>query len=333
MGTYKRSGVCSLSKPPILTLLSIIFLLACSCQGMPRPGTTLIRTGDEVSICGYLFHTGTRVILWNDPGGFDAYRIHRRFEPAETGPVEQPGRLARYDSFRQGLPDDVSIRLAQKGWTLQDLRRVVDRVVVHFDACGTSRRCFEVLHDIRGLSCHFLLDVDGTIYQTLDLKERAWHAAELNDRSIGIEIAQIGAHADRAVLDEWYVEDGLRLRINPEKLAASFPPNFIARPASDALHTGTVNGRTVHQYDFTDTQYRALEKLLIALCRILPAIPATVPRGADGEIVPSVIDYAGGGPGSDAGIIGHFHGSTAKVDPGPAFDWDRIERALREVER
>ena len=52
------------------------------------------------------------------------------------------------------------------------------------------------LHDRRGLSVHFLLDVDGTLYQTLDLRERAWHAGEsffrgrrcCNDFSIGIEL-------------------------------------------------------------------------------------------------------------------------------------------------
>ena len=48
------------------------------------------------------------------------------------------------------------------------LQQVVDQFVIHFDVCGTSRRCFEVLQDKRGLSVHFMLDIDGTIYQTLD---------------------------------------------------------------------------------------------------------------------------------------------------------------------
>jgi N-acetyl-anhydromuramyl-L-alanine amidase AmpD len=40
---------------------------------------------------------------------------------------------------------------------------------------------------------HFLLDVDGTIYQTLDLHEKAFHATYANDFSIGVEIAHPGA--------------------------------------------------------------------------------------------------------------------------------------------
>jgi len=304
-----------------------------------------VRNGDEISVCGYLFHTGARVILWNDPGGYDAYRPHRRFpgegtetgagaevEPA-AGPRDAPERIARYGSFRRGLPEDIAVRLPQKGWTLQDLRRVVDRVVLHYDACGASERCFEVLHDIRGLSAHFLIDLDGTIYQTLDAKERAWHAAELNDRSIGIEIAHIGADESRATLDEWYIERDGGLQVNPEKIAKYFPRRFVARPASAELRTATIHGRAVMQYDYTEAQYRALERLLVTLCRVLPAIPPTVPRIGDGKIHLGIIDYESAGPGSEAGIIGHFHGSTDKIDPGPAFDWDRIEKALREVER
>lgn len=316
-----------------LVLASFLTLILVSCSPFPRSGDALVRTGDEISVCGYLFHTETRVILWNDPGGYDAYRPHRRFDPSEVAPRDQPHRIARYGSFRGGLPDDIATRVAQKGWALQDLRRVVDRIVVHFDACGTSERCFEVLHDIRGLSAHFLIDLDGTIYQTLDVKERAWHAAELNDRSIGIEIANIGAYTDRATLDEWYSEDERGLRVNPEKIAGSFPSKFEARPVSSSYHAGTVNGRAVVQADFTEAQYRALEKLVVALCKVLPAIPPTIPRDTRGRVPTSVIDLGGGGVGSDAGVIGHQHSSAQKVDPGPAFDWDRIERALQRVRR
>src|SRR6185295_14591240 len=71
---------------------------------------------------------------------------------------------------------------------------------------GTSRQCFKVLHDNRDLSVHFMLDLDGTIYQTLDLKERAWHATTSNSRSIGIEIANIGAYppGNETALERWY---------------------------------------------------------------------------------------------------------------------------------
>ena len=96
-----------------------------------------------------------------------------------------------------GLTDEEIERVRGGGWDLPLLQRVVDQFVIHFDVCGTSRQCFKVLQDMRGLSVHFMLDLDGTIYQTLDLKERAWHATSSNSRSVGIEIANIGAYPAR----------------------------------------------------------------------------------------------------------------------------------------
>ena len=43
------------------------------------PGTPLPRAGDEIMVAGQLFHTGAPVVLWTDPGGYDAYRTERRF--------------------------------------------------------------------------------------------------------------------------------------------------------------------------------------------------------------------------------------------------------------
>ena len=80
-------------------------------------------------------------------------------------------------------------RVRGGGWDLPTLRRIVDQFVLHYDAAGTSRTCFRILHDVRGLSVHFMLDLDGTIYQTLDAKERAWHATTSNDRAFGCTAA------------------------------------------------------------------------------------------------------------------------------------------------
>src|SRR5262245_57169589 len=54
----------------------------------PRPGQKLERLGDEIMICGQLFHTGAPVVLWTDPGGYDAYRTERRFVPWEKASFE-----------------------------------------------------------------------------------------------------------------------------------------------------------------------------------------------------------------------------------------------------
>src|SRR5690606_31541597 len=145
------------------------------------------------------------------------------------------------------------------------------------------------LHDERHLSVHFLLDVDGTIYQALDLKEKAWHATRANSRSVGVEIAQIGAYdaPDHERLTTWYGRDaeGLRLTIPAELAAAAGFEGRTFRPARDALLSGPRNGRHLWQYDFTDAQYEALARLTAALCRIFPEIEPAVPRDASGAVL------------------------------------------------
>jgi len=63
----------------------------------------------------------------------------------------------------------------------------VDMFVCHFDVCLSSKSCFQVLKE-RNLSCHFLIDWDGSLYQTMDTKHIGWHAAGANSNSVGVEI-------------------------------------------------------------------------------------------------------------------------------------------------
>src|SRR6185503_15722678 len=143
---------------------------------------------------------------------YDAYREGPRFAAkGEEGKRYRPGRE----------PTDERVRALSDyhGWTRDVLAEQIDLLVLHYDACGTSRECFRVLQDERKLSVHFLLDLDGTIYQTLDLREQAWHARAANARSIGVEIAHVGAYPpeERARLARWYewTEDGVRLTLPP----------------------------------------------------------------------------------------------------------------------
>jgi N-acetyl-anhydromuramyl-L-alanine amidase AmpD len=205
------------------------------------------------------------------------------------------------------------------------LQEVVDQFVIHFDVAGTSRQCFKTLHDVRDLSVHFMLDLDGTIYQTLDAKERAWHATSSNTRSVGIEIANPGAHATDKPLEEWYARDenGTRITI-PSRFGDGGirTKNFVGRPARPELIRGEVQGQQLVQYDFTPEQYRALIHLTAALCKVFPKIRCDYPRDASGNVIARKL------PDDELnryqGVLGHFHVQTNKVDPGPAFQWDRV---------
>jgi N-acetyl-anhydromuramyl-L-alanine amidase AmpD len=301
---------------------------------MRPPGEALSRAGDEIVVAGQLFHTGTRVVLWLDPKGYDAYRAEAVFATPETATrpaASRPSVEKQHYNQRACQSNALEAAVATDGWTLNNLRQQIDQFVIHYDVCGTSRACFRVLQDMRTLSVPFMLDVDGTIYQTLDLKERAWHAGEANDRSVGIEIAHMGAYPKPADIQKYYASDGQGpYFILPAKESGVLTPNFIARPARKEIVVGETNGHKLYQYDFTNEQYTALIKLTAALHRVLPNIALDVPRNEDGTVRNGVLSPEELGRWS--GLLGHYHITKNKTDPGPAFDWDRVLEGARGLE-
>jgi N-acetylmuramoyl-L-alanine amidase len=310
-------------------------ILAAGCSTMPRAGMPERRQGDEIVAAGQFFHTGARVVLWMDPGGYDGYRVERRFaafnksdwadSSAEVKSLRTPNR---YSLRAATLTPEQIEQVRGGGWDLPLLQNVVDQLVMHFDVCGTSRTCFQVLQDDRDLSVHFMVDLDGTIYQTLDVKERAWHATTSNDRSIGIEIANIGAYpaAGTNEFGQWYRHEsnGQTTVTIPARFGNGGlrTKNFVAHPARPEEVRGTIQGEDLVQYDFTPEQYAALTKLTASLCKIFPKLKCRYPVDAQGHLIPRKL------PAEELknyqGVLGHYHIQTNKVDPGPAFYWDRV---------
>jgi N-acetyl-anhydromuramyl-L-alanine amidase AmpD len=329
------------------------------------------KVGDEIAACGTFVHTGAPVVLWTAPPYYNAYPLvpdpKRQLSPAKpsedaastspsAGDVPRDDRDARpeesaserapkaatssgpalitpYQPGRVEKSPDGTLRVlvAPDAADVGALGEVVDQLVLHFDVCGLSRTCFQVLRD-RALSVHFLLDVDGTIYQTLDLREQAYHATKANARSIGIEIANLGAYPpkEHPLLDEWYKKDvaGPYVVI-PERLGDGGLriPGFVARPARPELVHGEIQGQELVQYDFTPEQYDSLVRLTTALCRSFPRIAADAPRDSAGAVRTEALsdeEFA-----AFSGILGHYHVQRNKNDPGPAFDWEKFLARVR----
>ena len=315
--------------------LATALFLGSGCHTTPRPGSALPKTGDEIMVAGQLFHTGTKVVLWTDPGGYDAYRVERRFAPfdhsdwdtsqQEVNDLRSPNRY----SLRKGklTPEQIE-KVRGGGWDLPLLQDVVDQFVLHFDVCGTSRQCFNILQDHRDLSVHFMLDVDGTIYQTLDLKERAWHATSSNTRSVGIEIANMGAYGseEKSPLGDWYRQEtnGQTVLTIPSTYGDGglYTKNFVGHPARPGPVKGNIQGRDLTQYDYTPQQYAALAKLTATLCKVFPKIKCDYPKDGSGQLITHKL------PADELnayqGVLGHYHIQTDKVDPGPALQWDYL---------
>jgi N-acetyl-anhydromuramyl-L-alanine amidase AmpD len=173
-----------------------------------------------------------------------------------------------------------------------------------------------------------MCDLDGTIYQALDLKERAWQATTSNTNSVGCEIANIGAYdpTGPTPFAQWYATDasGNTIITIPSVYGDGgiHTPGFIGSPSRPGPIAGNIQGQDLIQYDYTPQQYAALSRLIAAFCTIFPAIPCTYPTDAQGNLIPQKLPDAE--LATYTGLLGHFHIQTNKVDPGPAMQWDRL---------
>ena len=126
----------------------------------------------------YIVHNGNpipidwdRVVLWDQEGGLRS----------------NPGTYTSYAGKQDRAPT---------------------MFVNHWDVCLSSESCSRVVIQ-RGISVHFCIDNDGTIYQLLDTQHKAWHAGIAkyeggNSKGIGVEIA----NAYYTKYQDWYVKNG-----------------------------------------------------------------------------------------------------------------------------
>lgn len=246
--------------------------------------------GSQIIVCGQRFDVGQHVITWQDDPSISAYTLHRTDKPSEIypfSPAKGLGRMAARYRPRRLIGSDRS---------LTRLQQVIRQFVIHHDGCTDSRSCFQVLHNERGLSVHFLIDNDGTIFQTLDLVDCAFQAAGVNEISVGVELCNRG--------------DALR-----------FPDCYHGRREKV---TCRINGHQWLAYAYTQPQLDSMIAIGKAMSRIFPNLPQTFPSAGDGEPMwASLAD-----PRQYTGYLGHYHVSLQKWDPGP-FDFKFFASKIR----
>lgn len=167
------------------------------------------------------------------------------------------------------------------------LGRKPSMFVVHWDACLSSASCASVLVQ-RGLSVHFCIDNDGTIYQLVDCDHIAAHAGTVNGVSIGVEVSD----AFYTKYQPWYEKNG-----------------FGKRPV---LKNTKVNGGVIDEHlGFYPVQEEALKVLIKTVCTHY-GIPMVVPKDSSGNMangeVPDVVS------GKFAGVVCHYHVTKGKID-------------------
>jgi len=247
-----------------------------------------------IVVCGRKFDIGTRVVLWDEPGGLNAYSTaahvtteHDRETGREIKKVHAKGK--RYSK---------RTTLLNPGF--EKLQQVVKQFFLHHSGLYRARDTFHVLHNDRGLSVHFILDDDGVLYQTLDLREKAWHGGSCNSISVGIEI---DSRADA--------------RKRPYAYDAAHRRKYGVRERR--IVSDTINGYKFLGFDYNDAQYGTLIRLAKAMTAIFPLIRPAFPSDGQGRVIKRTL----GNPKGHAGFICHYHLTKSKWDP-VSFDYDRL---------
>jgi len=257
----------------------------------------------SIVICGEKFNIGTRVILWDEPGGLNGYDTSaytHTEEDRKTGKsikVTVSGK--RYSSRSLLHPNP----------TLPQLKNLVTQFFLHHSGLYHSQTTYEVLHKQRRLSVHFILDDNGVLYQTLDLKEKAWHGGGNNPMSVGIEIdSRASAQRFPDAYDAYHQK---KYKVGPRK-----------------VRQDNVQGMKINGFDYSDAQYKTLIKLGMVMVRIFPHIAANpdFPRTAAGAVIKSVL----ASPQKHKGFICHYNTTKSKWDP-VCFDHRRFLNGIKHM--
>jgi len=175
------------------------------------------------------------------------------------------------------------------GFTPYFEKRDVKMFVNHWDVCLSAHSCAKVLNK-RGISVHFCIDNDGTIYQMVDMNHAAWHAgsSKCNRASVGVEIS----NAYYPKYQGWYESNG-----------------FGKRPLVEDAH---VHGRSMKPFmDFYPVQIEALKALWEA-CHNALDIPYKCPTDKNGETLYKTSSSAAAA--RFKGFVSHYHLTNRKID-------------------
>lgn len=176
-----------------------------------------------------------------------------------------------------------------KGYSSYFKERKINMFVNHWDVCLNSETCAKVLAR-RGISVHFCIDNDGTIYQLVDTNHACWHAGskKWNHSSIGVEIA----NAYYPKYQSWYKRNG-----------------FGERPV---INDESVHGRSMKPFlGFYPKQLDALKALWKA-CHEATGIPFKCPTDKQGNTLKKVSTSAASG--RFKGFVSHYHLTRKKID-------------------
>lgn len=228
-----------------------------------------------------------------------------------------PARAVRGDEDDGATHDEQSAREERDYATWRtkhckpaDGKTAIRQIVVHSTGTDTVAAAYQIMIE-RQVSTHLFIDWDGTVYQAADLGALAYHAGPVNHSSVGVDL----------------VAPAVRLSGTFDRPFESVDPLIAAHGQTRAVVHGMINGTRVRTFGHTEAQQKSLRALCAALAGALPHLDAAVPRNTQGQVINWQIQDAE----RFSGLMGHYHVSLERWDPGPNVDWDGIVQAMRDA--
>jgi len=185
------------------------------------------------------------------------------------------------------LPFNADGKKMGSGYKKMTKLRKPKMFVCHWDAALSAGSCYRILRQ-RGLSIHFTIDNDGTIFQYLDMNHIAYHCGKHNPTTVGVEIS----NAFYPKYNPWYQRHG-----------------FGKREMVKGAHA---HGNSMKPFmDFYPVQVDALKALMKATSEALN-IPLECPLDENGETSYKVDEMAF--KNKFKGYISHLNISKNKID-------------------
>lgn len=255
--------------------------------------------------------TTYNIVRFDNDKAQSFYHPENSLSPADLLMMQTIRPELRTFSFRSG-------KLTRSGDQLFNVPRAeidilsnhITQIAFHHDVTRSAPQTFDILCK-RGISTHFDINYDGTIYQFLDCYHSAWATGDNNNMSIAIDM-------NNPVLPEAKESD---------------PANGLRD-----IYQDKINGSLKTMLGYTDAQYESLIALLKAFISPMqiPGEPDWIPLPNiqqncfppitdSGEIINRLLKD----PTGFVGMLGHYHCSAQKWDPGPAFDWMRVLSGLK----
>ena len=210
-------------------------------------------------------------------------------------PIEWDNFVSLNDSDNLALPGNCY------RW---ETKRQPTMIVTHWDAALSAESCKNIL-ERKGISSHFIIDNDGTIYQMVDTSSVCWHAGirKVNARSIGIDFS----NAFYTKYQGHYVRKG-----------------FGERPilSGSRLHGGKVE----EHLGYYPVQIEAYKALVKALADHYPIALAYPSEAGSEELLLGVDKDAAAA--NFSGVVCHYHLTRRKIDCA-GLELDKIIKEVR----